>query len=136
MMGEPQIIRTPSGEEMVVVSRAEYEALRAAADEALDDAEDLAIAHSRWEAWNASGRLVTPPDVAQSLLEGHHVLTAFRTHRGVSIDELARRTGIDPSLIRSIEGREIDGDAETMSRLSDGLPIDPIWLSPSPAPPK
>jgi ribosome-binding protein aMBF1 (putative translation factor) len=135
-MGEPQIIRTPNGEEMVVVSRADYEALRAAADEALDDAEDLAIAHSRWEEWNASGRLVTPPDVAQSILEGHHILAAFRTHRGLSIDELARRAGIDPSLIRSIEDRETDGDAETMSRLSDGLAIDRIWLNPSPTPPK
>ena len=135
-MDEPQIIRTPSGEEMVVVSRADYEALRAAADEALDDAEDLAIAHSRWEAWNASGRLVTSPDVAQSILDGHHIETAGRTHRGPSIDTLARRTAIDPSLIQFIEGREIDGDAETMKRLSDGFSIDRIWLSPSPAPPK
>ena len=69
-MGEPQIIRTPNGDEMVVVPRAEYEALRAAAEDALLDAEDLAITQSRWQELNASGRLVTPPDVANSILEG------------------------------------------------------------------
>ena len=129
-MGEPQIIRTPSGDEMVIVPRAEYEALRAAAEEAQEDADDLAIARKRSDEWEASGRLVTPPDVAQSILEGHHALTAFRIHRGVSIADLAQRTGVDPSHIGAIEGHDVDGNAETMARLADGLDIDRVWLSP------
>ena len=127
-MGEPQIIRTPSGDEMVIVPRAEYEALRAAAEEALEDDEDLAIARRRWEEWNGSGRLATPPEVAQRILEGHHVLQAFREHRGLSIEDLAARTIIDPFHIRAIEGRETVGNEPTMSALADGLGIDRVWL--------
>ena len=131
-MGELQIIRTPSGDEMVVLSRAEYEALLATAEEVLDDAEDLAIARRRWGEWNATGRLVTPPDVARMILDGHHVLEAFRNHRRISIDDLAQRAGIEPSRIRAIEAREMVGDTQTMDALADGLAIDRVWLSPSP----
>ena len=46
-MNEPQIIRTAAGEELVVLSRAEYDALVAAADEATEDEEDIAIYDAR-----------------------------------------------------------------------------------------
>ena len=134
-MGEPQIIRTPNGDEMVVVPRAEYEALRAAADEALEDGEDLEIAHRRWAEWVASGRLATPPDVARKILDGCHVLQAFRDHHGLSIDELATRTGVEPSHIRAIESRETIGEPSTMAALADGLGIDRVWLIPTHADP-
>jgi hypothetical protein len=39
----PQIIRTPDGEELVVLPRADYEALIARADHEAEDAEDVAI---------------------------------------------------------------------------------------------
>jgi len=48
-MDEPQIIRTPSGEEMVVIPREEYERLRAAAYD--EDADDLAIYDARKAEW-------------------------------------------------------------------------------------
>ena len=100
VMGEPQIIRTPSGDEMMVVPRAEYEALLAAADEAQEDAADLAIARRRWQQWNDAGRLTTPPDVALMILDGRHVLEAFRRHQKVSVEELAAKSGIGSALIR------------------------------------
>ena len=40
-MSAPQIIRTPNGEELVVLPRAEYEALLARADHEAEDADDL-----------------------------------------------------------------------------------------------
>jgi PHD/YefM family antitoxin component YafN of YafNO toxin-antitoxin module len=46
-MSGPQIIRTPSGEELVVLSRAEYEALLERADHAAEDADDVAIYDAR-----------------------------------------------------------------------------------------
>jgi hypothetical protein len=41
-MSAPQIIRTPSGEELVVLPRAEYEALLARAHHQTEDADDEA----------------------------------------------------------------------------------------------
>jgi hypothetical protein len=46
-MSEPQIIRTPSGEELVVLPRAEYEALLERADHEGEDADDVAIYDAR-----------------------------------------------------------------------------------------
>jgi PHD/YefM family antitoxin component YafN of YafNO toxin-antitoxin module len=46
-MSAPQIIRTPSGEELVVLPRAEYEALLERADHAAEDAGDVAIYDAR-----------------------------------------------------------------------------------------
>jgi len=46
-MGNVQIIRTPSGEELVVLPRADYDALLAAACDADEDADDLALYDAR-----------------------------------------------------------------------------------------
>jgi hypothetical protein len=53
-MTEPQIIRTPSGEELVVLTRADYDALLAAA-EMHEDLGDVAIYDAR-KADLAAGR--------------------------------------------------------------------------------
>jgi len=42
-MNAPQIIRTASGEELVVLTKADYEALLHGADGDAEDAEDIAI---------------------------------------------------------------------------------------------
>ena len=46
-MSAPQIIRTASGEELVVLTRAEYEALLERADDEAEDADDVAIYDAR-----------------------------------------------------------------------------------------
>jgi hypothetical protein len=46
-MSPPQIIRTPNGEELVVLPRAEYEALIERADHEAEDAQDVAIYDAR-----------------------------------------------------------------------------------------
>ncbi len=46
-MSAPQIIRSPSGEELVVLPRAEYEALLVSADHEANDADDVAIYDAR-----------------------------------------------------------------------------------------
>jgi PHD/YefM family antitoxin component YafN of YafNO toxin-antitoxin module len=53
----PQIIQTPNGEELVVLIRAEYEALDRADHEA-EDAEDVAIYDARKAELAAGGRRV------------------------------------------------------------------------------
>ncbi len=46
-MSAPQIIRTPGGEELVVLPRAEYEALLKRADAEAEDADDVAVYDTR-----------------------------------------------------------------------------------------
>jgi hypothetical protein len=59
-MSKPQIIRTPGGEELVVLPRAEYEALIERADHDAEDAEDVAIDDAR-KAELVAGGVVLPP---------------------------------------------------------------------------
>jgi PHD/YefM family antitoxin component YafN of YafNO toxin-antitoxin module len=56
----PQIIRTPHGEELVVLPRADYEALVERADHEAEDAEDVAIYDAR-KAELAAGGGILPP---------------------------------------------------------------------------
>ena len=68
-MSAPQIIRTPGGEELVVLPRAEYEALLERADHEAEDADDVAIYDAR-KAELAAGGVVLPPEVSAAILRG------------------------------------------------------------------
>jgi hypothetical protein len=59
-MSAPQIIRTPSGEELVVLPRAEYEALLERADHEGEDADDVAIYDARKAELAVDGAVLPP----------------------------------------------------------------------------
>jgi hypothetical protein len=58
-MSAPQIIRTPGGEELVVLPQAEYEALLDRANHEAEDVDDVAIYDARKAELAAGGRM--PP---------------------------------------------------------------------------
>ncbi|HEY8008669.1 MAG TPA: hypothetical protein VIE66_18190 [Methylocella sp.] len=62
-MAKPQIIKTPSGEELVVLSRAEFDALAAA--EAGEDANDAAIYDERMADLAAGRASVLPEQISR-----------------------------------------------------------------------
>jgi hypothetical protein len=81
-MSAPQIIRTPSGEELVVLPRAEYEALIERANHAAEDADDVAIYDARKAELAAGGVVLLPPEVGAAILRGESRLKAIRNWRG------------------------------------------------------
>ena len=66
-MSEIQIIRSPTGEELVVLSRADYDALIAARDE---DDDDVAIFDARKAELAEKPKAMLPPEVSALLLRG------------------------------------------------------------------
>src|SRR3954463_9003890 len=80
-MSGPQIIRTPSGEGLVVLPRTEYGALVARADQQAEDAGDVAIYDARKAELLASG-VVLPLEVSAAMLRGESRLKAIRKWRG------------------------------------------------------
>src|SRR5277367_5091884 len=80
-VSEPQIIRTPRGEELVVLPRAEYEALLKRADDEAEDADDVAI-HDAGKAELAAGGVVLPPEVSAAMPRAESRLKAIRKWRG------------------------------------------------------
>ncbi len=91
-MSPSQIIRTPNGEELVVLPRAEYEALVERADPEAEDAEDVAIYDAR-KAELATGGVVLPPEVSAAILRGDGRLKAIRNWRGQTQQRLNLETG-------------------------------------------
>jgi hypothetical protein len=127
-MSPPQIIRTPNGEELVVLPRAEYEALIERANHAAEDAEDTAIFDAR-KAELAAGGAVLPPEVSGAILRGDSRLKAIRTWRGETQLHLNFKTGIAQGYLSDLESGRRAGTPETMAKLAQALNVPAEWLS-------
>jgi Helix-turn-helix domain len=127
-MGAPQIIRTPSGEELVVLPRAEYEALVKRADREAEDADDVAIYDAR-KAELAAGGGVLPPEVSAAMLRGESRLKAIRNWRDATQLYVSHRTGISQGYLSDLEGGRRTGTPETLAMLAQVLDVPVEWLS-------
>jgi hypothetical protein len=127
-MRAPQIIRTPGGEELVVLPRAEYEALVARADHEAEDADDVAIYDAR-KAELAKGGVVLPPEVSAAILRGESRLKAIRSWRGETQLQLNVMTGIGQGYLSDLESGRRTGTPETIAKLAQALNVPVEWLS-------
>ena len=125
LMSGPQIIRTPGGEELVVLSRAEYEALLERADHDAEDAEDVAI----YDARKAAGEGVLPPEVSAAILRGESRLKAIRNWRDETQLHLSFKTGIGQGYLSDLESGRRTGTPETIAKLAHALSVPVEWLS-------
>jgi hypothetical protein len=124
-MTAPQIIRTPGGEELVVLPRAEYEALLERADHEAEDADDVAI----YDARKAAGEGVLPPEVSAAILRGESRLKAIRNWRGETQLHLSFKTGIGQGYLSDLESGRRTGTPETIAKLAQALGVPVEWLS-------
>jgi DNA-binding XRE family transcriptional regulator len=125
-MNAPQIIRTPSGEEMVVLPKAEYDALVRAADELAEDAADAAIYDTRKA--ELAGAEPFPAELSMAILRGESRLKALRKWRGLTQSELADRAGVTQGFLSDLEARRRMASPETAAKLAEtlGVPLD--WI--------
>jgi hypothetical protein len=126
-MDEPQIIRTPSGDEMVVISREEYERLRAAAYD--EDADDAAIYEARKAELAADPEGVLPAQVSAAMLKGLSRFKALRRWRGLTQSFLAAKAGVGQGYLSDIENRRRTGAPETLERLARALDVPLKWIA-------
>ena len=127
-MRTPQIIRAPGGEELVVLPRAEYEALLVRADHEAEDADDVAIYDVRKAELAASG-VVLPPEVSAAILRGESRLKAIRSWRGETQLHLNVMTGIGQGYLSDLESGRRTGTPETIAKLAQALIVLVEWLS-------
>lgn len=127
-MSAPQIIRTPTGEELVVLPRAEYEALLDRADHEAEDADDIAIYDAR-KAELAAGGGVLPPEVSAAILQGETRLKAIRKWRDETQLHLHCITGIGQGYLSDLESGRRTGTPETIAKLARALDVPVEWLS-------
>ena len=127
-MTGPQIIRTPSGEELVVLPRAEYEALLERADYEAEDADDVAIYDAR-KAELAAGGVALPAEVSAAILRGESRLKAIRNWRGKTQLYLSYKTDIGQGYLSDLENGRRTGTPETIAKLAKALKVPVEWLS-------
>jgi hypothetical protein len=124
-MSGPQIIRTPGGEELVVLPRAEYEALLERADHEAEDADDVAV----YDARKTAGSVVLPPEVSAAILRGESRLKAIRNWRDETQLHLSFKTGIGQGYLSDLESGRRTGTPETIAKLAQALSVPVEWLS-------
>jgi hypothetical protein len=127
-MSGAQIIRTAGGEELVVLSRAEYEALLDRADQEAEDADDLAIYDAR-KAELIAGGVVLPLAVSAAILRGDSRLKAIRRWRKETQLHLASKTDIGQGYLSDLENGRRIGTPETLAKLARALDVPVEWLS-------
>jgi hypothetical protein len=127
-MSAPQIIRTPNGEELVVLPRAEYEALLERAEQVAEDADDLAIYDAR-KAELAAGGVVLPAEVSAAILRGDSRLKAIRNWRDETQLHLEFKTGIGQGYLSDLENGRRTGTRETIAKLAQALDVPVEWLT-------
>ena len=127
-MQAPQIIRTPTGDELVVLPRAEYEALLDRAGHEAEDADDVAMYDAR-KAELAAGGSVLPKAVGAAVLNGVSRLKAVRTWRDVTQLQLAAQTDIAQGYLSDLETGRRMGTPETLAKRAQALDVPVEWIS-------
>lgn len=122
-MGTVQTFKTPAGEEMVILSRAEYDALLARIEEAAEDAADVAASDAA-KAEDDGDRHAVGPDE----LKGHY-LRSRRKITGQTQTELSVATGLAQGYISDLESGRRSPSANALDRLAKTLGIDDDDLS-------
>lgn len=118
---ETQVLTAPDGSELVVLKRADFDALL----EAWEDAEDVIEARVALKEMQTEGSM--PSEVLEAILgEGLSPVAAWRRFRGLSQAELARRAGISQVWLGRIESGEGHGRPKVRAALAAALEA-PMW---------
>jgi transcriptional regulator with XRE-family HTH domain len=116
----PVMTKTPRGDEIVILSRAEYDALAGQRDEDVADA-----AHANRilvELARGSETLLTSEQV-DALLAAKTPLAFWRKHRGMTQEALSKRVGVAQGFISEIENGSKTGDVQTLAAVASVLKI-------------
>jgi DNA-binding XRE family transcriptional regulator len=125
-MGAVQIIKTPSGEEMVVIPKADYDELLRRANDAAEDAADAAIYDARKAELQHDTKL--PAEVSMAILRGDSRLRALRKWRGLTQNNVAEKSGLTQGFLSDLEARRRIASADTIGKLAAALDVPSSWL--------
>ena len=110
---------TIDGKDFVALSRATYDKLV----EAAEDAADMA-AIARFERRLAAGEEeMVPSAVVDRILAGENLVRVWREHRGLTVSALAEKAGIAQPYLSQIETGKREGTLQTMKKIADALKL-------------
>ena len=111
-------------EDTVTLSRADFEALVRAREDAIDNAAmDAAEEREARLGKEAARADYLPVEAVARMLDGEHPLKVWREHRGISLRGLAAASGVAFNYISEIESGRKPGSAEALRRLAAALGV-------------
>jgi DNA-binding XRE family transcriptional regulator len=116
----PVMTKGPQGDDIVILSRKEYDQLIAATNEDAADAEILQRSIARVK--SGEEETFTSAEV-DAFLASKTPLAFFRKKRGISQDTLAKRAGITQGYLSEIEIGRKSGDVQTLRKIADVLKV-------------
>ena len=124
-----QTITSPSGDELVVLPRSDYEALVAAASARDEDADDIAIYDRRRAELAAGLDAPLPSEVSARLTKGEGLLKALRNWRDITQMELSFRTALGQGYLSDLESGRRKGTPKTLKSIAAALNAQAEWLA-------
>jgi transcriptional regulator with XRE-family HTH domain len=117
----PVMTKTPQGDDIVILSRAEYDALTV--DRRDEDAMDAAHANSILTSIESGTEALLTSEQANQLLDAKTPLAFWRKHRGMTQEVLSKSVGIAQGFISEIENGTKTGDVQTLAAVARVLAI-------------
>ncbi len=127
---EPQFIKTPSGEELAILPRHDYEALIDALAEAQEELADIAVLDVRLAEIATNPVPPFPPEVNRLIGQRYRRIAALRIWRGLSVEELAAKSGLNAVDIEALEAGERMQTNDEADRLAAALQVLQGWVRP------
>ena len=116
-MSNVQTLRTPDGTEFVVLLRADYERLRAAAEEQADLTLSLHVLRD-------GAAEAVPHAAVKRLVAGENPLRVWREHRDLAMAALAAAAGLTQPFVSQIETGTREPTVRTLVALARALRVD------------
>jgi DNA-binding XRE family transcriptional regulator len=117
----PVMTKTPQGDDIVILSRAEYDALaRGRRDE---NAADAARANNILADIESGNETLLTSEQADQLLSAKTPLAFWRKHRGMTQEALSKSIGVAQGFVSEIENGTKTGDVQTLANMARVLAI-------------
>jgi transcriptional regulator with XRE-family HTH domain len=118
-MQMPVMTKTPQGDDIVILSRAEYDALTRYNKDALD----AAHANNILANIERGTEILLTSEQATQLLDAKTPLAFWRRHRGMTQEALSKSIGVAQGFISEIENGTKTGDVQTLAAIAKVLAI-------------
>lgn len=111
--------KSPAGDDIVILSRAEYEKLAGARE----DADDAAVARALLSRVEGGTEETLSTEELDAYLKAPTPLAFWRRKRGLTQAALARQAGVAQGYISEIEAKRKQGDVAVLKRVAQALRI-------------
>lgn len=119
-----QFVTTPSGDDLAVLPRKDYEALIERLAELEEDEADLALYDQRKAGINPA----LPAELSTRILKGESLLRAIRNWRDMTQMQVEHQTGIAQGYLSDLESGRRNGADETLKKLAKVYQVPSEWI--------